>query len=52
MKILSVIGARPQFIKAAVFRKFCEQNNIQETLINTANIMIQKCHQKYLMTWE
>jgi UDP-GlcNAc3NAcA epimerase len=35
VKILSVIGARPQFIKAAVFRKFCEQNNIQETLINT-----------------
>lgn len=35
MKILSIVGARPQFIKAAVFRKYCDDNSICETLIHT-----------------
>ena len=35
MKILSIIGARPQFIKAAVFRKYCDENNVEEVLFHT-----------------
>ena len=35
MKILSIVGARPQFIKAAAFRKYCDEHNISETLIHT-----------------
>ena len=35
MKILSIIGARPQFVKAAVFRKYCHENGINEILLNT-----------------
>ena len=35
MKILSIVGARPQFIKAAAFRKYCEEHKISETLIHT-----------------
>ena len=32
MKILSSIGARPQFFKAAVFRKYCDENGVEEIL--------------------
>ena len=35
MKILSVVGARPQFVKAAVFRNFCERNSVEEVLLHT-----------------
>ena len=35
MKILSIIGARPQFVKAAVFRKYCDENGIEEILLHT-----------------
>jgi UDP-GlcNAc3NAcA epimerase len=35
LKILSIVGARPQFIKAAAFRKYCDEHNISETLIHT-----------------
>ena len=41
MKILTVVGARPQFIKAAVFSKAVKQNNkhqhtkIDELIVNT-----------------
>ncbi len=36
MKILSVVGARPQFIKAAMFSKACEKNlNCEEVLLHT-----------------
>jgi UDP-GlcNAc3NAcA epimerase len=35
MKILSIIGARPQFIKAAVFRLQCLENGIDEVLLHT-----------------
>lgn len=35
MKILSIIGARPQFVKAAVFRKYCDQKGIEEILLHT-----------------
>ena len=35
IKILTVIGARPQFIKAAVFRQECIENGVQETLVQT-----------------
>ena len=35
MKILSIIGARPQFVKAAVFRKHCEENSVEEILLHT-----------------
>jgi UDP-GlcNAc3NAcA epimerase len=35
MKILSIIGARPQFIKAAAFRKFCLENGVNEILLHT-----------------
>lgn len=35
MKLLSIIGARPQFIKAAVFRKHCSDVGVEEILIHT-----------------
>lgn len=35
MKILSIIGARPQFVKAAVFRKHCDEDGIEEILLHT-----------------
>ena len=35
MKILSIIGARPQFVKAAVFRKYCDENGVEEVLLHT-----------------
>ena len=35
MKILSIIGARPQFVKAAVFRKYCDENGVEEILLHT-----------------
>ena len=35
MKIVTVIGARPQFIKAAVLSKVMKQNNIEEILLHT-----------------
>jgi UDP-GlcNAc3NAcA epimerase len=35
LKILSIIGARPQFVKAAVFRKYCDENGVEEILLHT-----------------
>lgn len=35
MKIMSVVGARPQFIKAASFRKGCVEQGIEEILFHT-----------------
>lgn len=35
MKIMSVVGARPPFIKAATFRKGCEERGIEEILFHT-----------------
>ena len=35
MKILSIIGARPQFVKSAVFRKRCADVGIDEVLLHT-----------------
>ena len=35
VSILSIIGARPQFVKAAVFRQKCLELGIKETLIHT-----------------
>ena len=35
VKILSIIGARPQFVKAAVFRKYCDENSVEEILLHT-----------------
>lgn len=35
MKILSIIGARPQFVKAAVFRKYCDEIGVEEILLHT-----------------
>ncbi len=35
MKIMSIVGARPQFIKAAAFRKGCLDNGIDEVLFHT-----------------
>lgn len=36
MKIITVIGARPQFIKAAVVsRKLRERESVQEVIVHT-----------------
>jgi UDP-GlcNAc3NAcA epimerase len=35
MKILSIIGARPQFVKAAIFRLKCFEKGIDEILLHT-----------------
>ena len=35
MKILTVIGARPQFVKAAAFRHMCREIGINEVLLHT-----------------
>ncbi len=35
MQVLSIVGARPQFIKAAVLRRLFPQNGISETLVHT-----------------
>lgn len=36
MKVVTIIGARPQFVKAAVVsRAFCEEKNIEEIIIHT-----------------
>ncbi len=35
MKIMSVVGARPQFIKAACFRKSCISEGVEELLFHT-----------------
>ena len=35
MKVVTVVGARPQFVKAAVLRKLFQQNGIQEILVHT-----------------
>lgn len=35
MKILSIIGARPQFVKAAIFRMRASERQISETLLHT-----------------
>lgn len=35
MKILSIVGARPQFVKAAIFRLECFERGIEEILVHT-----------------
>lgn len=35
MKVFSVIGARPQFVKAAVVSQAFKAHNIKETLVHT-----------------
>ena len=35
MKMLSIIGARPQFVKAAIFRLRASERQISETLLHT-----------------
>lgn len=35
MRILSIVGARPQFVKAAVFREYCLENGVDEILMHT-----------------
>ena len=35
MKILSLVGARPQFIKEAVLQQAFKKNNIEEVLVNS-----------------
>lgn len=35
LKIVTVVGARPQFVKAAVLRKRCEEFGVHEVLVHT-----------------
>ena len=35
MKVVTVVGARPQFVKAAVLRRLFQENNIKEVLVHT-----------------
>ena len=36
MKVVTIVGARPQFVKAAVVsREICKKSNIEEILIHT-----------------
>ncbi len=45
MKIVTIIGARPQFIKAAVVSKAFKEKNIQEILIHTGQHFDQNMSQ-------
>jgi len=45
MKIVTIIGARPQFIKAAVVSKVFQEKNIQEILIHTGQHFDQNMSQ-------
>lgn len=35
MKVLTIVGARPQFVKAAVLRRLFQEENIEEILVHT-----------------